>query len=137
MLATSRSKSTCVPIFFWETPRVVDAHGTAVEFQKVALLGTTPHYRDKLAPGEAFRPLYLNYGLGENPRPGEQNWSPYWKAPAAGKYKLTHTVAIGIANSDGGDESTRWKGGELTSGQIEFEIVAGGEPTGAPSHRPE
>jgi beta-lactamase regulating signal transducer with metallopeptidase domain len=116
------------PDFFWNMPKVVDAKGVVVEFEKLALLGTSPDYRDKLEPGEAYGPFYLGFGLGENPRPGKQNWSPYYKTPVAGRYKLTHTLSIEVAAPDDGDESTsdEWKGGELTSGTIEFEIVDGG-----------
>jgi beta-lactamase regulating signal transducer with metallopeptidase domain/uncharacterized GH25 family protein len=114
------------PDFFWESPRVVDTKNVAIEFEKVALLGTPPHYRDKLAPGEAFGPLYLNFGLGENPRPGKQNWSPYNKSPVAGKYNLTHTLAINVADPNDSDESKKWKPSSITTGQIDFEIVEGG-----------
>jgi beta-lactamase regulating signal transducer with metallopeptidase domain/WD40 repeat protein len=117
------------PDFFWNTPQVVNANGEAVTLARVALLGTAPHYRDKLEPGEAFGPLYVNFGLGENPRPGRQNWAPYWKAPAAGHYTLTHKLAFKVAvpgiKSD--ETSDDWKGGQVTSGTLEFKIVEGGK----------
>jgi hypothetical protein len=118
------------PDYFWNMPKVVNAKGEAVAFEKVALLGTIPHYRDKLEPGEALGPFYLNFGLGENPRPGKQNWSPYSRTPVAGKYKLTHTLSVKVGGPEAGRDATgdEWKGGELTSGTVEFEIVHGGKP---------
>jgi hypothetical protein len=113
------------PDFFGNTPQVLNAKGEAIEFEKVILLGTIPHYVDNLEPGEAVGPFYLNFGLGENPRPGQQNWHPYYKTPVAGTYKLTHTVSIDVAGSQDGDQSKR---DAITSGTIEFEIVDGGKP---------
>jgi hypothetical protein len=67
------------PDFFWNMPKVVNETGKAIEFEKRVLLGTIPHYGATLQPGEAFGPIYLNFGLGNNPRPGNQNWHPYCK----------------------------------------------------------
>lgn len=122
------------PDFFWgNIPKVVNAKGVAVAIEKVSLLGRFPHYRNKLKPGEALGPLHLSVGLGENPRPGKQNWHPYCKTPVAGKYKLTHTLSIEVRVWEGRNESTsdEWKGDELTSGTIEFEIVDDGKPPAA------
>ncbi len=112
------------PDFFGNTPKVLDAKGAAVEFENVPLLGSIPHYVENLEPGEAVGPFYLNFGLGENPRPGKQNWHPYYKTPVAGTYKLAHTVSIEVGGPKDGDEAKR---AELTSGTIEFEIVEGGK----------
>lgn len=118
------------PDFFLNTPQVINANGEAVELSKVGLLGTAPHYRDNLQPGEAFGPLYGNFGLGDNPRPGHQSWAPYYKSPAVGEYKLTHSLAFKVAGPDvkSNDTSDDWKAGELTSGTLEFEIVEGDKP---------
>lgn len=96
-----------------------------VGFEKIPLLGIAPHYVENLEPGEAVGPFYLNFGLGENPRPGQQTWTPYWKTPRAGKYKLTHSVSIRVAGPKAKLDaaSNDWKSGDLASGQIEFEIV--------------
>jgi hypothetical protein len=93
--------------------------------ENIPLLGPIPHYHETLAPGEALGPFYLNFGLGENPRPGQQHWHPYFKTPVAGKYRLTHSVPINVASLEGGEKS---KSDQITSGQIEFEIVAGERP---------
>ena len=76
----------------------------------------------KLAPGEALGPFYLNFGLGENPRPGQQHWHPYFKTPVAGQYKLTHSVSINVAGQKDGNPSKR---DDIATGTIEFEIVDG------------
>jgi len=66
----------------------------------------------------------LNVGLGDNPRPQLQNWWPWIAAPAIGKYHLTHSIPLQVADSnaprDGKD--TVWTTGKLTSGNVEFEI---------------
>ena len=112
------------PDMYWNVPQVVHSDGTAVKIEKRALLGTSAHYRDTLEPGEVFGPLYLNVGLGDNPRPQLQNWSPWIPAPAIGKYQLTHSIPLQVADSnatrDGND--TVWTPGKLVSGVIEFEI---------------
>ena len=118
------------PDFFWgNIPKVVNAKGVAVEIEKVALLGTFPHYRSKLQPGEALGPLHFSVGLGENPRPGKQNWHPYCRTPVAGKCRLTHSLSVKVGGPDASRDATSddWKGGELTSGMIEFEIVDRGK----------
>jgi beta-lactamase regulating signal transducer with metallopeptidase domain len=112
------------PDFFGNTPKVVNTKGMLVEFENVALLGSIPHYVENLEPGEAVGPFYLNFGLGENPRPGKQHWHPYYRTPLAGQYKLTHSVSIDVVDADGGNQSQR---AQITSGQIELEIVAGGK----------
>jgi beta-lactamase regulating signal transducer with metallopeptidase domain/tetratricopeptide (TPR) repeat protein len=118
------------PDFIWEVPKVTGANGAAIEVERVALLGSIPHYRETLKPGEAFGAIYLSIGLGENPRPGQQDWAPYWKMPAAGPYKLTHTIAFKVAgpNSNSNGKSPDWKPGKLTTGKLDFEIVVGPHP---------
>ena len=84
-------------------------------------LGTIAHYVENLQPGEAVGPFYANFGLGENPHPGQQHWHPFVKTPASGKYSLTHTVSINVAGPNKDDPS---KPDRITSRAIEFEIVA-------------
>ena len=105
---------------FWNTPKVLNAKGEAIELEKLALFGSIARYVENLEPGEAIGPFYLNFGLGENPRPGQQNWHPYFKTPVAGQYKLTHSVSINVAGPKDGEPSKR---DQITSGTIEFEIV--------------
>lgn len=113
------------PDFLGNTPKVVDANGAAVGFEKIPLLGgNTAHYVETLEPGEAVGPLYLNFGLGENPRPGQQNWTPFWKSPVTGKYRLTHSVPINVAGQKDGEPSKR---NDITTGTIELEIVDDGK----------
>ena len=115
-------KFDTAPDFFGNTPKVHNAKGEPIALENIPLLGHIPHYHEKLAPGEALGPFYLNFGLGENPRPGQQNWHPYFKTPVAGHYKLTHSVSINVASSKDGEPSKR---DDITTGTIEFEIVAG------------
>ncbi len=117
------------PDFFWNVPKVTSANGAAVELEQIALLGTSPHYREKLEPGEAFGAIYLSIGLGDNPRPGRQDWGPFWKMPVAGQYKLAHSLAFKVASPEAStdDNSDDWKPGQLTSGTLVLEIVDGGE----------
>ena len=63
-------------------------------------------------------------------RPGKQNWFTYCKTPVAGNYQLTQTLSVNVSGPEAGRNATSddWKGGELTSGTIEFEIVDGGKP---------
>src|SRR5207244_414448 len=100
-----------------------DAKGVTIGFENVPLLGSIPHYVENLEPGETVGPFFLNFGLGENPRPGQQHWHPYFKSPVAGQYKLTHSVSINVAGLKDGDESKR---NQITSGQLEFAIIDGG-----------
>jgi beta-lactamase regulating signal transducer with metallopeptidase domain/WD40 repeat protein len=118
------------PGFFWDVPKVTAANGAAIEFERVALLGNVPHYREKLQPGEAFGAIYLSIGLGENPRPGRQDWAPYWNTPMVGPYKLKHTIdfKVGGPNANSDEKSLDWKPGKLTTGTLDFEIVAGPQP---------
>jgi beta-lactamase regulating signal transducer with metallopeptidase domain/WD40 repeat protein len=113
------------PDYFGNTPKVVNAQGAAVELENVPLLGPVPHYVENLGPGDAVGPFYLNFGLGENPRPGKQHWHPYLKVPLAGKYELTHAVSIDVQDGD------QTKSAEVTSGTIALEIVADGQPAAA------
>ncbi len=113
------------PDMFWNVPQVVHSDGTPVTIEKRAMLGNALQYRDTLEPGEVFGPLYLNVGLGDNPRPQLQNWSPWIAAPTIGKYQLTHNIPLQVADSnaprDGKD--TVWTTAKLASGTIEFEVI--------------
>jgi beta-lactamase regulating signal transducer with metallopeptidase domain/WD40 repeat protein len=110
------------PDCYGNLPKVVNDKGEEIALENVPLLGTLAHYVENLAPGEAFGPLYLNFGLGENPRPGKQYWHPYYKTPVAGKYRLGHVVDANIGGQKEGDTLTPE---QLTSGELEFEIVDG------------
>jgi beta-lactamase regulating signal transducer with metallopeptidase domain/WD40 repeat protein len=112
------------PDMFWNVPQVVHSDGTPVKIEKRALLGNASHYRDTLEPGEFFGPLYLNVGLGDNPRPQLQNWSPWIAAPNIGKYQLTHSIPLQVAdsNSPRDGKETVWTTAKLVSGTIEFEV---------------
>ena len=90
---------------------------------KHPLLGHIPHYVESRTGRQ--HPFYLNFGLGENPHPGQQNWHPYFKSPATGKYQLSHSVAMDIGGQKDGEQKNR---SEVASGSIAFEIIAGGQP---------
>jgi uncharacterized protein (TIGR03067 family) len=116
------------PDYFGNMPKITDAKGTTVELENIALVGYLAHYVETLAPGEAVGPFYFNFGLGENPRPGKQHWHPYYKNPALGTYKLTHTVSVNVGGPNNSDQATTT---QITSSQIVFEIVDGkSEETG-------
>lgn len=85
------------------------------------------NYRDTLEPGECFGPLYFSLGLGDNPRPGLQCWEPYWPKPTIGKHNLVHKVAFKVAAPIASSDSSSgdWTAGELTSGTLQVEVVAG------------
>ena len=112
------------PEMVWNVPQVINSDGTVMKIEKRAMLGTIHPYRETLAPSEVFGPLYLNVGPGDNPRPPLQNWSPWIAAPTIGKYHLTHSIPLQVADSnaprDGKD--TVWTTGKLTSGNVNFEI---------------
>ena len=116
-------KFDTAPDFFGNTPKVLNAKGESIALENTPLLGHIPHYHEQLAPGEALGPFYLNFGLDENPRPGQQNWHPYFKTPVTGTYKLTHSVSINVVGPKDGEPSKR---DDITTGQIEFEIVEEG-----------
>ncbi|WP_442508634.1 WD40 repeat domain-containing protein [Novipirellula sp. SH528] len=118
------------PDFFWDVPNVTDPNDAAASLERVALLGNFPVYREKLQPGEAFGAIYLSIGLGKNPRPGRQDWAPYWKTPVVGQCQLKHTVAFHVAGLDASRELTSddWKSGQLTTGTLKFQVVDGGQP---------
>ena len=126
------------PDYYGNAPRVINAQGEAIELQNIPLLGTIAHYVEPLQPGEAVGPFYANFGLGENPHPGQQptvmrnyppdyrpiefytkHWHPFVKTPAPGKYSLTHTVSINVSDPNNGDAS---KPDRITTRAIEFEI---------------
>ncbi|MBC7820021.1 MAG: hypothetical protein IAG10_24325, partial [Planctomycetaceae bacterium] len=113
-------KFDTAPDFFGNTPKVHNTKGEPISLENIPLLGHIPHYHEKLEPGEALGPFYLNFGLGENPRPGQQNWHPYFKTPVAGQYKLTHSVSINVAGQKDGEPSKR---DDIATGTIEFEII--------------
>ncbi len=116
-------KFNTAPDFFGNVPKVVNAQGEPIALENIPLLGRIPHYHEKLEPGEALGPFYLGFGLGENPRPGQQHWHPYFKTPAAGQYKLTHSVWINVVSPQDGEPVQR---DEIVTGQIDFEIINGG-----------
>ena len=126
------------PDMFGNTPQVVSGTGQLAELKTRPLLGTIAHYRDSLQPAECFGPLYLGFGLGENPRPGRQSWTPYWDQPVVGKNNLTHTIALQVADLDAGSDlaNSAWTSGELSSGTLEFEVIDGGEATAAQNISP-
>ncbi|MEI8380483.1 MAG: hypothetical protein WCJ09_10155, partial [Planctomycetota bacterium] len=113
-------KFDTAPDFFGNTPKVLSANGEQLTLENVALLGRIPRYHETLEPGEALGPFYLSFGLGENPRPGQQHWHPYLKSPVAGDYNLTHSVSINVAGTNP-DEAV--KKDQLISTMIEFKIV--------------
>ena len=113
-------KFDTAPDFFGNTPKVLNAKGEPIALDNIPLLGHIPHYHEKLEPGEALGPFYLNFGLGENPRPGQQHWHPYFKTPVAGQYKLTHSVSINVAGPEDGEPTKR---DDIATGTIEFEII--------------
>lgn len=114
------------PDMFGNLPHVTDAQGTSISIANRPLLGGISHYRDTLQPGESFGPLYLNFGLGENPRLGRQNWYPYWPEPAPGRYQLTHRISISTADpSATGDASgPAWQADELTTGTLTYKVAS-------------
>ncbi len=123
-------KFDTAPDFFGNTPKVLNTKGEPIALENIPLLGHIPHYHEQLAPGEALGPFYLNFGLGENPRPGQQNWHPYLKTPVAGQYKLTHSASINVASPKDGEPLKR---DDLTTGTIEFEITDASEAATAAS----
>lgn len=112
------------PDMFGNTPTIVDAEGTLAELSKLNLLNSVSHYRDTLQPGEIFGPLYLCVGIGENPKPNQQVWTPYWKSPKGGSYDLTHRVNVYTSSpqTKSATDSADWKSAEVTSGSLGFKI---------------
>ncbi len=119
------------PDMLGNVPRVVDTQGNVMAIAHRDLLGSISHYRDTLRPGESFGPLYLNIGLGENPRPEQQSWTPYWRSPAHGAYRLTHHVVIAVAapGVKGPAAEPPWQAGDFMSGVLEFEVITRDERT--------
>lgn len=111
------------PDMFGNLPQVISVTGEVITMEKRPLLGAIAHYRDTLQPGEAFGPLYLNFGLGKNPQTGLRSWEPFWAAPSPGRYKLTHAVPFQVAPPGVGGATIPWIPGKLTSGTLEFEVV--------------
>ncbi len=128
------------PDMFGNPPRVTSADGKPAELARRDLLGQVARYRDKLEPGELFGPLYLNFGLGENPRPRTQEWTPHWGTPTPGVYNLTHRAPIYFADPKATGDTTGpdWLQGTLQTGSLEFEIVdaRGGDDEDAAPDRP-
>ncbi len=115
------------PDMFGNAPRITGAGGASIQLETRPLLGKPSHYRDTLQPGECFGPLYLNLGLGANPRPGQQYWDPFWKSPSTGVYKLAHEIDFHVAplsvDRNSNLNSAGWTASEATSGAIEFEVT--------------
>lgn len=114
------------PDCYGNAPKLLDAKGAAITFENLPLLGHIPHYYEELKPGEVFGPLYLSFGLGENPAPGRRHWHPYLKEPTAGKYSLAHSISANVGGPAKEDAKTAT---ELSSGVIEFEIIVGEKAT--------
>lgn len=113
-------KFNTAPDFFGNTPELLNAKGERLHLENVALLGHIPHYHETLQPGEALGPFYLSFGLGENPRPGQQHWYPYLKTAIAGDYNLLHSVSVNVAGTNPEEAAAKDR---LISTRIEFEIV--------------
>jgi beta-lactamase regulating signal transducer with metallopeptidase domain/WD40 repeat protein len=118
---------------FGNLPKVVDRRGTAVAIETVAVLGPGNGYRNELKPGETFGPFHFSVCLGDNPRPGKQDWYPCWKTTATGSYKLTYAISFCVADrtkvadpSHGNAaQSKGWENANAASGPIEFDVVEG------------
>ncbi len=117
------------PDMFGNLPNVRAADASKsqgdVTLAKLNLAGRHAHYRETLGPGELFGPLYFSVGLGENPRPHEQYWTPYWPNPATGTYSITHRIDAKVAGhliDDANDPA--WQATPLKSGQIEVTLAA-------------
>lgn len=91
--------------FIAHPPKVIDEAGNEIPIEKLRLTGLIPLYRETLRPGDTFVYPHIGLGLGENPTPGE-NWHPHTPTLKPGKYRLTQS----------------WN--DLTSGEIEFEVIA-------------
>ncbi len=114
------------PDMFGNLPLLTNSAGETVHLESRPLLGTPSHYRDTLQPGECFGPLYLNLGVGANPRPGAQVWEPFWRSPSLGSFKLVHKTDIHIAeqtvDTNSSLDGPGWVTGKLTSNAVEFEV---------------
>lgn len=106
--------------FLWNVPEVKNERGEAMEVERILALGSVALYRETLKPWEAFGFRHLGLGLGPNPAPGKENWTPYWAEPKPGKYKLRHTHMIDVEPVD---ESKPGNTGMFTTGTIEFEVA--------------
>ncbi|MCA9193591.1 MAG: PQQ-binding-like beta-propeller repeat protein [Planctomycetales bacterium] len=95
-----------------------------MEAQK--LLGTRAKYRSLLDPGETFGPLYLNIGLGSNPRPNQQYWTPFWPNPQSGTYHAMHQAQIFVAEPSVASslEEEGWQAEIITTGQLELGVIS-------------
>lgn len=116
-----------MPDMFGNVPLLTNSAGEIMPLETRPLLGNRAHYRETLQPGECFGPLYLNIGIGANPRPNAQVWEPYWRSPTLGSFKLVHKTDIHIAeqNVDRNSnlDSPGWSKGTLVSNAIDFEVA--------------
>jgi len=110
--------------FLWNVPEVKSERGEAVEVERVFATGSVALYRETLQPGEAIGFRHLGLGLGPNPAPGKENWTPHWAEPKPGKYTLRHTHMIDVEPVD---ESKPRQRANFTTGTIEFQIAAAEE----------
>lgn len=127
-------KFNTAPDYYGNMPKVLNAKGELIALENLPLLGHAPHYHETLAPGEALGPFYMSYGLGENPRPNQQHWHPLLKSPAAGQYKLTHTVTVSFPETIKDAPNAK---AELTSSTVAFEIVDGERTSKTSASRPD
>ncbi len=120
------------PDMFGNPPVIVRPDGQAIPLEYQKLVGRASLYRDQLEPGEVFGPLYLQVGLGSNPEPKRQVWTPWWSSATSGRYSATHRIQVHVANLDvqGNFNQPGWKTAELTSGPVTFEVT---EAAGSPS----
>lgn len=113
------------PDMFGNVPRLANGDGRLFELQRDKLAGRVSMYREDLEPGEMFGPLYLGFGLGPEPNPDTQFWTPYWDRPESGVYRVTHEVSIAFhrPNSEPPKPVEDWTKIPLTSGSISFTIA--------------
>ncbi|MCA9069267.1 MAG: carboxypeptidase regulatory-like domain-containing protein, partial [Planctomycetaceae bacterium] len=105
---------------------IKDRDGNAMDVSVQAILGAAAHYRDELQPGDVFGPLYLNVGIGENPIPNKQVWTPFVSKPRFGDFRATHAVTVRFVNGGQGNRLTPDDLSDpvrLTSGPVEFKLA--------------
>ena len=90
------------------------------------LLGRPARYRDRLLPGEYFGPLYLNVGLGRNPQPGTDLWTPAWTNPQTGMATLFHaaTIHVSAPGVSGRVTEPGWRPAELRTGELKLAVAS-------------
>lgn len=114
------------PDMFGNPPQISGNKGVPVELSQLKLLGANSHYRDTLEPNELFGPLYLNVGLGENPLPNRQVWTPFWSAPERGEFQVNHRATIHLADpatKSSVGQNADWQPVELTTGNLRFSVM--------------